>query len=364
MTIVLAAGCEAGHPGRVLVVVSSDYPVPAELSEVRVLAGPADDPDDRTGQAFVLTRVTPPPAGTHHIPLSLVVTPRGGDSDRRVEIIVEGRTAASGDVLIRSTRVLDGFRRGDTIVLPIFLSRNCEGTTCGVGRTCIDSVCESVEVDPGTLRIARDPGEELRMVDSGPRADGAGDAAMDSTMENGVPDTSMLDTEPPVGDADTSDGGVCGPPITLPHLVVEGPSTLFPLAPSPGMWAYNEPNVRRYDTYVEWTYTARPGCEIYRIEPDIPSGVPADPMIACTGTCATRRTWGANYEVYRNGSVDYDEIIVVDQSIAVDRLRLDLANAGETVTLMLSDWTSDVDASRDEAYVVFHTATFFTRPIP
>jgi hypothetical protein len=360
---VLATACDS-HPGRVLVVVDSDYAVPAELSEVRILAGPADDPDDRTGQGFVLTRIAPPPAGTYRLPLSMVVVPRNGDSDRRVEIVVEGRAAASGEVLIRSTRILNGFRRGDTIVLPIFLSEQCESMVCEAGRTCVNGDCESIEVDPGTLRIAEDPGEELRSLpDTGtpPDADlDAGVDAMDSTVDTSPPDTGPLDA---TDDTGGGDAGVCGPPVTLPYLVVEGADTLFPMTPGPGMWAYNEPNVRRYDTYVEWTYTARPGCEIYRVEPSIPDGMPADPTVACTGTCATRPTWGAIYEIYRNGMTDYDELIQVDQSIAVDRVRLELANPAESVTVMLSDWTNEF-AMRNESYIVFHDATFYSRPTP
>jgi len=368
LVLLAAMGCES-HGGRVLVVIDSDYPVPAELSEVRVLAGPADDAEDRTGQAFVLTRVAPPPSGTHRLPLSLVVTPRGGDSGRHVEIEVEGRAAASGDVLIRSTRVLRGFRPGNTIVLPIFLSRNCQDRVCMDGRTCIDGDCAPIEIDPGTLRIAEEPGEEFRELieDSGVPVDvgmdGAVDAAIDSAVDatdTGAPDTTPLDAPPDV----MMDAGRCGAPVTLPYIVTEGPSTLFPMTPGPGEWAYNEPNVRRYDTYVEWTLTARPGCEIFRAEPSIPDGTPADPMVACSGTCATRASYGANYEIYRNGTAGIDEIIPADQSIAVGRIRLDLTNPAETITVMLSDWTSDFGVRRDEVYVVFHDMTFFSRPVP
>jgi hypothetical protein len=358
----LAMACES-HPGRVLVVVDTDYRVPAELSEVRILAGPADDPEDRTGQGFVLTRITPPPPGTYRLPLSMVVVPRGGDSDRRVEIVVEGRAAATGDVLIRSTRILDGFRRGDTIVLPIFLSTLCETMICETGRTCVNGACESVEIDPGTLRIAEDPGEEFRSLpDTGTPPDAALDAAVDA-MDSEV-DTSMVDSGPVDASDDISvDAGICGPPVTLPYLVVTGDSTLYPMTPGPGMWTYNEPNWRRTDTEVEWTHTARPGCEIYRVEPSIPDGMPQDATVACSGTCATRATWGALYEVHLDGATGTDEIIQVDQSIAVDRVRLDLTNPAETVTIVLSDLTNEF-AMRNESYVVFHDATFYSRPAP
>ncbi len=357
---IAALGCNA-HPGRVLVVVDTDYRVPAELSEVRILAGPADDPDDRTGQGFVLTRVSPPPPGTHRLPLSMVVLPRDGDSSRHVEVVVEGRASASGDVLIRSTRVLDGFRRGKTIVLPIFLTSNCAAVLCDPGETCVDADCAPVDVDPGTLRIAEEPGEEFRnLPDAGSTPDGSLDAGVDA-LDTSVQDASMDAADD--GDVADADSGVCGPPVTLPYLVLMGPETLFPLTPGPGMWTYNEPNVRRYDTYVEWTYTARPGCEVFRVEPVIPDGMPADPMAACMGTCATRPTRAAEYEIYLNGLIDYDEIIEVDQSTAPGRVRLDLMNPAESVSVRLSDWTNEF-AMRNETYVVFEQATFYSQPAP
>lgn len=344
-------GCDS-HAGRVLLVVDSDYPVPAVVSEVRVLVGPADDPEDRNGQAFVLTSVDPPPTGTERLPLSLVVQPRDGQSERHVQIEVEGRSAASDEVLIRTTRTLRGFRPGKTVVLPMLLSRACEDVVCGEGQTCSEGRCESAEVDPNTLRIAESAGEEFAglPMDSGAPVDATTDAMADA---DAGPTDAMPDAPPE-----------CGEPVTLPYMVTLGPDTLHPLTPGPGQWAYSEPNFRRIETFVEWAYTARAGCEIHRVEASVPDGSPEDPTIACMGDCATHATVAANYEIYRDGSMDYDEIIVANQGGAPGRIRLELRSPAGSVTVKLSDWTLDMGISRDEAFVVFHEMTFFSRPRP
>jgi hypothetical protein len=215
----LGFGCES-HPGRVLVVVDSDFAVPVELGEVRVLVGPADDPEDRRGQGFVLTSIDPAPAGTYHLPFSLVVTPRGGDSNRRVEIDVEGLASASGSAFVRTTRVLDGFRAGDTIVLPIFLSRNCVGVECDPGDTCIDRRCASAEVDPSSLRLVEDPNEEFHVLDGMDAGDGSPrDAMVDAPTDIG-PTDAATDAPMDTGPTDAMTG--CG---TSAECTVPGTTT-------------------------------------------------------------------------------------------------------------------------------------------
>ncbi|RLB48976.1 MAG: hypothetical protein DRJ42_22045 [Deltaproteobacteria bacterium] len=379
LALVVLAACQ-GHPGRVLVVVDSDYSVPAELSEVRVLAGPVDDPESRMGQAFALTEFRPPPGGTYNLPLSLVVVPRDGNSDREVEVVVEGRLVSVGDVLVRATRVLHGFRAGDTVVLPIFLSKNCEGRVCGAGLTCIDGACESSAIDPGDLRIAEDPGEELRgLVDVGVSTDGGGDAsdgAMDAGdtgdtgdagADTGVVDDAATDSSMDSGPSDTGapDAGLCGPPVTIPHVVLVGSDKLYPLAPAPGVWAYNAQTADN-DPYVEWAHTARPGCEIWRVEPLIPSGTPEDPFADCSGMCAREPSNSALYEVYldgRTGPTDWDELVSLSQDGVAGRVRFDLMNPSQTVSVRLSDLTSFAGAAKRQ-YIIIHDAVFFMRPVP
>ncbi len=373
LALLVLAACQ-GHPGRVLVVVDSDYSVPAELSEVRILAGPVDDPESRMGQAFALTEFRPPPGGTYNLPLSLVVVPRDGNSDREVEVVVEGRLVSVGDVLVRATRVLHGFRAGDTVVLPIFLSKNCEGRVCGAGLTCIDGACESSAIDPGDLRIAEDPGEELRgLVDVGVSTDGgsdasdggmdAGDAGADtSVVVDGATDSSM-DSGP--SDTGAPDAGLCGPPVTLPHAVLVGGDKLYPLAPVPGVWAYNGQTADN-DPYVEWVHTASPGCEIWRVEPLIPSGTPQDRFVDCSGMCATEPSNSALYEVYVDGLTapgDLDEFVRLSQDGAAGRIRFDLMNPSRTVSVRLSDLTSFAGAAKRQ-YIVIHDAVFYMRLAP
>ncbi|MBW2461801.1 MAG: hypothetical protein JRH11_09150 [Deltaproteobacteria bacterium] len=371
LILVVLPACQ-GHPGRVLVVVDSDYSVPAELSEVRVLAGPVDDPESRTGQAFALTELRPPPAGTHNLPLSLVVVPRDGDSHREVEVVVEGRLVSIGDVLVRATRVLQGFRAGDTVILPILLTKNCEGRVCGDGLTCIDGACESSAIDPGVLRIAEDPGEEFRgLVEAGISIDGSSDAsdgamdAGDSGTDTSVVDDATTDSSLDSGPLDTGapDAGPCGSPVILPHAVLAGGDELYPLAPAPGVWAYNAQTADN-DPYVEWAYRAPSGCEIWRVEPLIPSGTPADPFVDCSGRCANEPSNSALYEVYVDGltaPVDVDEFVSLSQDGVAGRIPFDLMNPSQTVAVRLSDVTSFAGPAKRQ-YIIIHDAVFHMRP--
>lgn len=354
----LLAACN-GHPGRVLVVVESDYPVPAGLSEVVVLVGPVDDPESRTGQAFVLTALKPSPAGLNNLPLSLVVVPRNRDSDRHIDIVVEGRSAATGDVLVRSTRVLEGFRANDTIVLPIFLSRSCQGSVwleCAPGQTCVDGECELSAVDPGTLRIAQEPGEELRG-----RLDAS--TAMDTGVEpldGGPADSGDVDSA-----QDTSvrpDAGVCGAPVRVPFRAITGADELYPLTPAPGVWMYNA-QIRDYVPYVEWEHTAPAGCEISRIELIIPDAVPEDPLVDCRGlSCAMSATPMASYEIYRDGSTTPDEFLRRSQVGVSGSIAYDLTPA-QTISVRMSDWTPIRGAVKDY-FIIVHDAVFHMRPVP
>src|SRR5687767_6801194 len=94
------AGC-APHPGRLLVVVDTDISA-EELSTIRVVAGASRERSLalRGERAFTL-------------PLSFVVVPRGGDSDRRVRVVVSG-LGPDGRELVVSRSLIAGFIEGET----------------------------------------------------------------------------------------------------------------------------------------------------------------------------------------------------------------------------------------------------------
>lgn len=178
-----AAGCGDDPATQLVVVVGTDYQVPAELDrvQVRVLdaSGVLASSHDHTLRA----------AGD--VPFSLVVAPRGGDASRRVTVEAEGFAAGGGGSLV-VRRAETGFRANTSLLLEMFLARSCEGEMCGAGQTCTENGCASAAVPPDTLPAVT-PGAELRDAARG----------MDARMpEGGAPDDGVPDgrVEPDAGD--------------------------------------------------------------------------------------------------------------------------------------------------------------------
>lgn len=174
---------------QLVVLVDTDYEVPAQLSDLRVRI---EDPD---GVEIGLSDLSlngrgesqPPRFG---VPLSFGIVPVGGDATRRVRITVTG--LAPGGLELVSRRARTGFLANRSLLLPMFLLRSCEGVVCGPEMTCERGGCVPDEVDPLVLRPI-DPGGER---DAGLRLD-AGPESMDAGLEAG-PDASP-DASPDAG---------------------------------------------------------------------------------------------------------------------------------------------------------------------
>ncbi len=161
--LALSASC-APHPGRLLVVVDTDLPVPTPLGELNVRVARTDGAGAEV-RPFTLN-------ATSDVPLSFAVAPRGVATD--VEIRVDGYAAGAlicdepglpvGCVApLVSRRVVTGFVGGSTRVLRIFLADSCVGVSCPDGEACDRGACTSVtRIDPETLPVAREPQAELR----------------------------------------------------------------------------------------------------------------------------------------------------------------------------------------------------------
>ena len=129
----LLLGC-SGELTEILVVVDSDLAV-AELDAIEV-------------------RVT----GSQTMSASGSLT--GAPLPRTVGVVHSG--GALGPIEVRVVGSLGGspvveavastsFLRGRTLVLPVFLGRNCRMVTCGDGQTCVNGTCASAAVDPSSL---------------------------------------------------------------------------------------------------------------------------------------------------------------------------------------------------------------------
>jgi hypothetical protein len=168
-----AQGCERDAT-QLVVVVNTDYDVPAELGVVEVRISDLDGREISASE-FTLTDAPDPADPTRFVvPFSFGIVPIDDDASRRIIVDVDGRSPARALRLTR--RAVTGFVSGRTLVLPMFLARTCEEVVCMEGQTCTERGCVSATVDPGGLREAR-PGQEL--LDAA--MDGGADATTDGS---------------------------------------------------------------------------------------------------------------------------------------------------------------------------------------
>jgi hypothetical protein len=152
MLALTLGGCSNGHPGRFLVVVSSDIPAPDQLAAVRVSAGlePYDFPLAET-----------------RLPFSLAVDATPGRAEGEPVKIVVSSLDPSGTTLV-TRPVTTTFRTNRTLVLPVELLRRCTPLAqcgaqlrCNATEACTSDGCVSPTLDSADLREVTTPGDEL-----------------------------------------------------------------------------------------------------------------------------------------------------------------------------------------------------------
>lgn len=130
---ILLTSCSGGELTEILVVVDSN--VPSELDAVQVIVrGSAT-----MSSSGSLTELP--------LPRTVGIVFSGG-SIGPVEITAIG--SRGGVAVVRSV-VSTSFIRGRTLVLSMFLARDCRMITCAEGLTCANGMCVSNVVDPRTL---------------------------------------------------------------------------------------------------------------------------------------------------------------------------------------------------------------------
>ncbi|MFK7990115.1 MAG: hypothetical protein AB8I08_29115 [Sandaracinaceae bacterium] len=143
--IVLAAlSCSTAELTQIVVVVETDYPVPAELAQVRFEAQATADIE--TTEVLLIGADAPT------FPLTLTYVPEGAP-DSPLRVTVTGLDA-SGLALVaqsRSTR----FLIGESLTLRMTLSQTCVSVSCADGETCVSNGrlgrCEAQESAADTL---------------------------------------------------------------------------------------------------------------------------------------------------------------------------------------------------------------------
>lgn len=82
------------------------------------------------------------------LPWRLLLTPRGGDAERRYEL--EAALVGEGDDTFSAILVEGGFERGAMRQISICFRDVCEGVTCGERESCVGGACAPIEEAPLT----------------------------------------------------------------------------------------------------------------------------------------------------------------------------------------------------------------------
>jgi hypothetical protein len=208
----------SGHDGRLLVVVSTDMPVPSGLAhiEVRTVRSAGGGMDTR---GFPVDDADPDVR--RHMPLSFAVEPNGHPADG-VEIIVEGYGPGdpictgldepSGCRPMVSRTVRTGFSANTTRVVDIFLADACRAVSCP-GQNCVLGRCAPIMfTPPDEWPILELPGAEFDTR----RPDAGMDAPPHDTRELDVPGLDVPGLDVPGLDAPFDGGDLDVPAMDTP----------------------------------------------------------------------------------------------------------------------------------------------------
>lgn len=219
--LALLAACSK-DPTQIIVVVDSDLAVPSELVAVRAVVrwtgedAVADERFGLLGGQLSESR--------HSLPLSFGLGP-GAALDGEVSVELHALRPGDGAHFVR--RAVTRFRPNQTLLLPLFLARDCRSESCRAMETCTELGCRPAFVDPGTLQVVS-PGGELELPvradagvprDAGLDPDAAPDAGPGADAEVSPDALPAPDGGPDAGDAGSTeacgpasaDGDSCGP---------------------------------------------------------------------------------------------------------------------------------------------------------
>ena len=225
----LGFGCSEAPPTQVVVLVDTDYAVPAEIDRIRaqvakVVPTPTGAAEMQTwDHVFAVTRGATSAPGVHALPATFGILPEAGDLDREIVIRLEALAPGSEAPLV-TRRVRTGFVPGEARLVRMLLHEACAGTRCPAGEVCgcPDAIacatpsCVDEYLAPERLEPMQDPGA-LPVNSEFPTPVDLPDA---SVPDAAVPDAAVPDAAVPdasVPDASVPDGGVleCEAPLEL-----------------------------------------------------------------------------------------------------------------------------------------------------
>ena len=214
--------CSEGAQTQLVVLMDTDYSVPAEVDRIRarvakvmdVGAGPEEV--QTWSSVFSVSEGVSTSPGVYGLPATFAVLADDADLDR--EIVVELEALAPGGEVLVARRVKTGFVRGQARLVRLLLYRACEGIACPVDETCGCPGAMSCTT-PSCVDEAL-PAEDLEPIDNpGVLPADAGIPIPDANVPDGSIPPLDGGTEPDasVPDASVPDGGVimCGAPLTI-----------------------------------------------------------------------------------------------------------------------------------------------------
>jgi alpha-tubulin suppressor-like RCC1 family protein len=153
------SGCRAERT-QIVVLVDTDYAVPAGIGSIRVSV---TRDGAETVRAITLDGLAAEGCrdvaggGRFCVPLSFLVVPDSRtSSESPVEVRIDGVVGAdalAGRALVQRRARLP-FAAGQTLRLPMFLSRTCEAVQCAADETCVEGGrCVAVDQPPGVIVI-------------------------------------------------------------------------------------------------------------------------------------------------------------------------------------------------------------------
>ena len=169
LALVLAA-CDPAPRTQVMVIVTADEALSAEIASVRavVRGGPSRDALDTMEER---TQSSP------RFPFRLPVIPRERDVSRVFDVEIVARDGAGSPLV--TARALTGFVEGETRSLVVHLSSACREVACEASETCDQGACRDAFVPPEDLP----PYVELDGGADGGADGGVGDGGIDGSVE-------------------------------------------------------------------------------------------------------------------------------------------------------------------------------------
>jgi hypothetical protein len=163
--------CSDATTTQLVVLMDTDYSVPAEVDRVRARVAKVIDTDADEQEVETWLRIFPVSdneardIGAYELPATFAVLPADADLER--EITVELQALASGsDQILVTRRVRTGFVRGEARLVRMLIYRACaeltcaDGETCGCagGTSCAAPSCVDERLPPELLESIADPG--------------------------------------------------------------------------------------------------------------------------------------------------------------------------------------------------------------